>query len=86
MSIYGCCINHKAAGDRADNSSLDADRGTYMAVSVGEHINISSAPKTSNSNQKSSIHNGAGPWVVIFQIIYQASFTCARTIYLALNF
>ncbi|XP_030513281.1 uncharacterized protein LOC115727243 isoform X1 [Rhodamnia argentea] len=73
MSIYGCCINYKAANDKADNGNFDAHRGNYMAVSLGEHINTSSTPKTSNSNQKSPIRNSAGLWVFIFQIIYQTS-------------
>ncbi|KAK3443170.1 uncharacterized protein LOC104433523 isoform X1 [Eucalyptus grandis] len=68
MSIYGCFINHKAAGDTADNGNLDTERGNYMAVSLEEHI-----PKASNSNQKYLIRNSAGLWVFIFQIIYQTS-------------
>ncbi|KAG5520892.1 hypothetical protein RHGRI_033453 [Rhododendron griersonianum] len=76
FSIHGCrqCC-HEAGGARVDQVALDAERGTYVALSLEENANKPSMSKSLhpglNSHEEYLAQKTAGIWGYIFQIIYQ---------------
>lgn len=78
FSIYGCCrCCHEAGGARVDQVALDAERGTYVALSLEENWNMPSISKSLNSGLNSHeeypARKTAGILGYTFQIIYQVS-------------
>ncbi|KAG7980136.1 hypothetical protein I3843_05G166500 [Carya illinoinensis] len=71
LSIYGCCKRNKVGGNAAYHASLDAERGTYMAPTLGESADMSNMYKTSDTSEESHTRHTAGVWGYIFQIIFQ---------------
>ncbi|KAK9276771.1 hypothetical protein L1049_006307 [Liquidambar formosana] len=75
FSIYGCCLYRKrVGGSRADDVGLDAERGTYVAPTLGENANISNISNISKSldaQEEPHVHQNAGLWDFAFQIIFQ---------------
>ncbi|KAE9454624.1 hypothetical protein C3L33_13475, partial [Rhododendron williamsianum] len=80
FSIHGCrqCC-HEAGGARVDQVALDAERGTYVALSLEENANKPSMSKSLhpglNSHEEYLAQKTAGIWGYIFQIIYQMDAT-----------
>ncbi|KAI8527072.1 hypothetical protein RHMOL_Rhmol12G0047600 [Rhododendron molle] len=80
FSIHGCrqCC-HEAGGARVDQVALDAERGTYVALSLEENANKPSMSKSLhsglNSHEEYLARKTAGIWGYIFQIIYQVAFS-----------
>lgn len=54
--------------------SLDTERGTYVAPTLGENANMSNIPINLISQEEPHVGKTAGIWGYIFQIIFQASF------------
>ncbi|CAI0385975.1 unnamed protein product [Linum tenue] len=80
MSIYGCCKHCDASGG-VDGERMDAERGTYVAPTLGGVVD------SSNHIKGSAVHREPFPeekqtasaWGYIFQIIFQ---TCAGAVVL----
>lgn len=70
LSIYGCRKYNNGVGGFG-NIGLDAERGTYVAPSLGETSETSNLPKNLPLHEEHHAHQTAGLWTYIFQIIFQ---------------
>lgn len=73
LSIYGCRkYQNSAHGDA--NMGLDAERGTYVAPSLGDTSESSNLYKNLDAREERDARETAGAWGYIFQIIFQVEF------------
>lgn len=70
LSIYGCRKYNNGVGGLG-NIGLDAERGTYVAPSLGETSETSNLPKNLPFHEEHQADQTAGLWTYIFQIIFQ---------------
>ncbi|XP_010100433.2 uncharacterized protein LOC21410353 [Morus notabilis] len=70
LSIYGCRKYQSRIGEDG-NIGLDAERGTYVAPSLGETSETSNLPKNLYSHEEHHAYQTAGVWTYIFQITFQ---------------
>lgn len=70
LSIYGCRKYNNGVGGFG-NIGLDAERGTYVAPSLGETSETSNLPKNLPFHEDHHADQTAGLWTYIFQIIFQ---------------
>lgn len=73
LSIYGC-RKYQDRGRGDANIRLDAERGTYVAPSLGESSVASSLYKNLDTHEEYDAQETAGAWGYIFQIIFQVDF------------
>lgn len=73
LSIYGC-RKYQSTDSGNANDRLDAERGTYVAPSLGDSSEASNLYKNVDTRERNDAHETAGAWVYIFQIIYQVHF------------
>ncbi|KAK8677144.1 hypothetical protein V6N13_142699 [Hibiscus sabdariffa] len=73
ISIYGCRKHcRKTGGNRTNHVSLDSEQGTYVPPTIGEIADVSSnQSKHFDPHEATYPPTIAGPWVYVFQIIYQ---------------
>lgn len=74
LSIYGCRKYNNGVGGFG-NIGLDAERGTYVAPSLGETSETSNLPKNLPFHEEHHADQTAGLWTYIFQIIFQVYFS-----------
>ncbi|OAY34512.1 uncharacterized protein LOC110627894 isoform X2 [Manihot esculenta] len=74
ISFYGCCKHRNGFdSDQTYRGNIDAEQGNYTAPSLGETEDMSTLPKSLDSNGEPSHCCTAGAWGYIFQIIFQTS-------------
>ena len=73
VSIYGCCYYRCVlGGDRVNHETLDAERGTYIAPTLGdESLNVSTSDKSLDSSPEPRTRQSASSWGYVFQIAFQ---------------
>ncbi|KAA8529599.1 hypothetical protein F0562_034301 [Nyssa sinensis] len=72
FSMLGCCqCRSEVGGDGVDRVDLDAEQGTYMALTVGENETMSNVSKNLNTHVEPRVHKPAGKWGYAFQILFQ---------------
>ncbi|XP_043687146.1 uncharacterized protein LOC122638310 isoform X2 [Telopea speciosissima] len=72
LSIYGCFqFRNRVGGDDTHHVGLEAEGGTYVAPIHGGNVNMCSTTKSSDPQEGSHIHQTAGIWCYVFQIIFQ---------------
>jgi hypothetical protein len=76
LSLYGCYKYRNRVGEDAADHVRDAERGTYVAPTLGENAETSNMYK-SFTDEECPSRKGAGLYVYIFQVIYQVSFSCS---------
>lgn len=75
ISIYGLCkCCHESRDDHAEHDSLDTERGTYTAPTLGDISDTSNRAKRVDTDGQSHIWQTAGTFGYIFQIVFQVSF------------
>lgn len=70
LSLYGCYKYCNRVGEDAADHVRDAERGTYVAPTLGENAETSNMYK-SFTDEECPSRKGAGLYVCIFQVIYQ---------------
>ncbi|KAF8399675.1 hypothetical protein HHK36_015546 [Tetracentron sinense] len=72
LSTYGCYqYQNQVGGNKIDHEGLDAERGTYMAPTHGENVNMSNMAKISDPQDGHHVHQIAGIWGYVFQVLFQ---------------
>ncbi|KAJ8631171.1 hypothetical protein MRB53_024494 [Persea americana] len=74
LSIHGCYQVLKSGGDKVNHIMSEAERGTYVAPTLEENVNLNGMVKNSVQREEHYVRRTAGIWGYAFQIIYQ---TCA---------
>ncbi|RWR85646.1 hypothetical protein CKAN_01451700 [Cinnamomum micranthum f. kanehirae] len=74
LSIHGCYQVLKSGSDRVNHIMSEAERGTYVAPTLDENVNLNGTVKNSVQREEHYVRRTAGIWGYAFQIIYQ---TCA---------
>nr|XP_027099506.1 uncharacterized protein LOC113718787 isoform X3 [Coffea arabica] len=78
FSLHGCLHCHNEISG-ADFVHSDAEKGTYVAPSLGEDRNAHCSPRNSNSHGEPCARKTAGAGGYAFQILFQ---TCAGAVVL----
>lgn len=74
--MHGCYQHYKkTSGDKVDNVDGDVEKGMYDVHALPQSFNATFQEKTLGASEEEVVvHQHAGTWGYIFQIIFQVHF------------